>query len=122
MYTFLERKFHEKYNGDINFYQKLPFLRKSQKTCFLSFFYQKNRLQKIEILKIAFRFFFDLKHPPRCCVFLFLRIFVDFFNFMPNKVKKIEKFVKKWNFCLIWHETQKLSKNSQNEKTQHLNV
>ena len=61
MYTFLERKFREKYNGDINFfYQKSPFLRKSQKTRFLPFFFQ-NRLQKIEIIKIALELFYWLK-------------------------------------------------------------
>ena len=45
MYTFLERKFREKYNFDIIFYQKSAILRKSQKTRFLPFFFQ-NRLQK----------------------------------------------------------------------------
>ena len=45
MYTFLERKFRENYNGDINFLPKITILRKSQKTRFLPFFFQ-NRLQK----------------------------------------------------------------------------
>ena len=39
------------------FYQKSPFLRKSQKTRFLPFFF-RNRLQKIEILKIALELFY----------------------------------------------------------------
>ena len=52
-YTFLERKFREKYNGDINFFTKnSPFLTKSQKHIFCHFSF-KTGYKKIEILKIA---------------------------------------------------------------------
>ena len=61
MYTFLERKSHEKYNGDIKFSPKITILEKiTKKTRFLPFFFQ-NRLQKIEILKTAFKLFYWLK-------------------------------------------------------------
>ena len=50
MCTFLERKFNEKYNSDINFLQKITIFEKITKTSFLPFFFQ-NRLQKNEILK-----------------------------------------------------------------------
>ena len=35
--------------------------------------------------------------------------------------QKFENFVKGLNFCLIWHEAQKIGKNLQNGKTQHQN-
>ena len=83
IYTFLERKFHEKYNGDINFLTKSPFLRKSQKTRFLPFFFQ-NRLQKIEILKIASELFYWLKTSIYILRFL---IFVSFCRFLEFHAK-----------------------------------
>ena len=60
MYTFLERKFYEKYNGDINFLPKITIFEKIKKTRFLPFFFQ-NRLQKIWDSKIALELFYWLK-------------------------------------------------------------
>ena len=59
-YTFLERKFREKYNGDINFLPKITIFEKVTKNMFFAFFFQ-NRLQKNEILKIALELFYWLK-------------------------------------------------------------
>ena len=41
MYTFLERKFHEKYNGDINFLPKITISEKITKNPFFAIFLSK---------------------------------------------------------------------------------
>ena len=82
MCTFLKRKFHEKYSGDVHI---LPIFEKSRKARSLPFFF-RNRLQKkkkkkkkeMKFYKFFSNCFIDLKHPFGCCVFLFLRIFADF--------------------------------------------
>ena len=60
MYTFLKRKFREKYNGDINFLPKITIFEKITKNTFLPFFF-KTGYKKIEILKIASELFYWLK-------------------------------------------------------------
>ena len=90
MYTFLERKFREKYNGDINFLPKSLIFEKITKNMFFAIFLSKQATKKIEILKMLWNCFIDLKHPFRCCVFSFLRFFADFLSFMPNKVKNLK--------------------------------
>ena len=57
MYTFLERKFRKKYNGDINFSQKSPFFSSHKKHVFCHFSY-KTGYKKIEILKTASELFY----------------------------------------------------------------
>ena len=49
--------------------------------------------------------------------FLIFVSFCWFFELHAKYGQKLENFVKSWIICLIWHETQKISKN---EKTQHL--
>ena len=53
MCTFLERKFHEKYNGDVNFLPKITIFEKVMKNTFFAIFLSKWAAKKIEILKIA---------------------------------------------------------------------
>ena len=57
MYTLLERKFNKNNDGDIDFYQKSVFLRKSQKNMFVAIFPLTQARKKIKILKIAFEMF-----------------------------------------------------------------
>ena len=45
MYTFLERKCHENYNGDIYFLPKIIIFEKITKNMFLPFFFQ-NKLEE----------------------------------------------------------------------------
>ena len=59
-YTFLERKFREKYDGDIIFLPNITIFEKITKNTFLPFSFQ-NRLQKNEVLKIALELFYWLK-------------------------------------------------------------
>ena len=61
MYTFLERKFREKYNGDINFLPKITNFEKITKNMFFCHFSFKTGYKKIEILKIASELFYWLK-------------------------------------------------------------
>ena len=96
------------------------FWKKSQKTRFLPFFFQ-NRLQKIEILKIALELFYWLKHPFRCCVFSLLWVFANFLSFMPSEAK-ISLFYKIFKFLTLFGmKFKKSAKTRKNEKTQHLN-
>ena len=68
----------------LNFDQKAPFLRKSQKTCFSPLFVQ-NKLKIDKNYKVLIlNCFVDFKHLIRCRVFSFLQFFL---NYMPNKVK-----------------------------------
>ena len=48
MYTFLERKFHEKYNGDINFLQKITIFEKISKNTFFAIFLSKQATKKLK--------------------------------------------------------------------------
>ena len=48
MYTFLERKFSEKYNGDINFLPKITIFEKITKNTFLPFFLSKQDTKKLK--------------------------------------------------------------------------
>ena len=61
MYTFLERQFREKYNGDINFLPKITIFEKITKNTFFAIFLSKQATKKIEILKIASGLFYWLK-------------------------------------------------------------
>ena len=57
MYTFLERKFHEKYNGGIIFLQTITIFEKiTKKYVFFAIFLSK-QATKIEILKTTSKFF-----------------------------------------------------------------
>ena len=59
MYTFLERKFREKYNGDIIFLPKIIIFEEITKNTFFAiFFFFKTGYKKIEILKIASELFY----------------------------------------------------------------
>ena len=58
MYTFLERKFREKYNGDISFLPKITNFEKITKNMFFAIFLSKQATKKIEILKIASELFY----------------------------------------------------------------
>ena len=60
-YTFLERKFREKYNGDINFLPKITIFEKITKKHVFCHFSFKTGYKKIEILKIALELFYWLK-------------------------------------------------------------
>ena len=48
MYTFLERKFHEKYNGDINFLPKMTIFEKITKNMFFTIFLSKQTTKKLK--------------------------------------------------------------------------
>ena len=61
MYTFLERKFRKKYNGDIYFLPKITIFEKITKNTFFCHFSFKTGYKKIEILKIALELFYWLK-------------------------------------------------------------
>ena len=58
MYTFLERKFREKYNGDINFLPKITIFEEITKNNVFCHFSFKTGCKKIEILKIASELFY----------------------------------------------------------------
>ena len=58
MYTFLERKFREKYNGDINFFTKNHHFWENHKKHVFCHFSFKTGYKKIEILKIASELFY----------------------------------------------------------------
>ena len=58
MYTFLERKFREKYNGDNDFLSKITIFEKITKTTFFCHFSFKTGYKKIKILKIASELFY----------------------------------------------------------------
>ena len=58
MYTFPERKFREKYNGDINFLPKIAIFEKITKNTFFCHFSFKTGYKQIEILKIASELFY----------------------------------------------------------------
>ena len=58
MYTFLERKFREKYNGDINFLPKITVFEKITKNMFFAIFLSKQATKKIKILKITLELFY----------------------------------------------------------------
>ena len=58
MYTFLERKFREKYNGDINFLPKITIFEKITTNTFFCHFSFKTGYKKFEILKIASELFY----------------------------------------------------------------
>ena len=60
-YTFLERKFREKYNGDINFLPKITIFWENHKKHVFCHFSFKTGYKKIEILKIALELFYWLK-------------------------------------------------------------
>ena len=57
MYTYLERKFHENYNGDIDYLPKITISKKITKNMFFAIFFQ-NRIEKYQIQKIAFEMFY----------------------------------------------------------------
>ena len=48
MYTFLERKFCEKYNGDINFFTKITIFEKITKNTFFVIFLSKQATEKLK--------------------------------------------------------------------------
>ena len=48
MYTFLERKFHEKYNGDINFLSEITIFEKIPKNTFFAIFLSKQATKKLK--------------------------------------------------------------------------
>ena len=48
MYTFLERKFREKYNGDINFLPKITIFVKITKNTFVAIFLSKQATKKLK--------------------------------------------------------------------------
>ena len=48
MYTFLERKFCEKYNGDINLLPKIIFFEKITKNTFFAIFLSKQATKKLK--------------------------------------------------------------------------
>ena len=47
-YTFLERKFREKYNGDINFLPKITIFEKITKNTFFAIFLSKQATKKLK--------------------------------------------------------------------------
>ena len=58
MYTFLERKFHTNYDGDIHFPQKITIFENITKNTFFAIFLSKQARKEIKILKIAFEMFY----------------------------------------------------------------
>ena len=48
MHTFLERKFHEKYNGDVNFLPKITIFEKITKNTFFAIFLSKQTTKKLK--------------------------------------------------------------------------
>ena len=48
MYTFLERKFREKYNGDINFLPEITIFEKITKNTFFAIFLSKQATKKLK--------------------------------------------------------------------------
>ena len=72
----------------------------------------RNRLDKFEILQIAFKMFLRLKTFSLMLRFSHFPRFADCLNFMPNKIKNMKIFLKSEIF-ILWHETPKIGKNLQ---------
>ena len=61
MYTFLDRKFRETYDGDINFLPKITIFEKITKNMFFAIFLSKQATKKKWNLKVALELFYWLK-------------------------------------------------------------
>ena len=57
------------FKGMLNYDQKSPFLRKSQKTCFLPLFVRNKLKINKNSKKFMLNCFLDIKHPLKCCIF-----------------------------------------------------
>ena len=62
MYTFLESKFHENFNGDIYFLPQITIFEKITKNTFFAIFFSKLARKKSKFRKFILKGFTDLKH------------------------------------------------------------